>query len=125
MSLNCPCRSLKIIFFLCRVVLFLLFFTSDLFAQNYYSRNFTMDDGLPSNTVRSVFKDSRQIMWIGTSAGLCRYTGREFKVYNSADGLGAENIFDITEDGEGNLWIAGMAGGISKFDGKKFVNYTT
>jgi len=123
--MSCPCRSLKILLFRLPVFLFLSFFTSELFAQNYYSRNFTMDDGLPSNTVRSVFKDSRRIMWIGTSAGLCRFTGREFKVYNSADGLGAENIFDIAEDGEGNLWIGAMAGGISKFDGKKFVNYTT
>ena len=93
-------------------------------AQKYYSRNFTVEDGLPSNIVRAVFKDSRGIMWIGTGAGLCRFNGREFKVYNSADGLAAENIFDITEDDKGNLWIGAMGGGISMFDGKKFRNYS-
>ena len=89
----------------------------NLSCQNYYSRNFTIEDGLPSNTVRALIKDSRGIMWIGTSAGLCRFNGREFTVYNSSDGLGAENIFDITEDNKGNLWIGGMGCGISMFDG--------
>jgi len=96
-----------------------------LYSQQYYERNFTIDDGLPSNTVRAVFKDSRRIMWIGTSAGLTRFNGREFTVYNSSNGLAAENIFDITEDNKGNLWIGGMGGGISMFDSKKFTNYTT
>ncbi|MFZ4562443.1 MAG: histidine kinase [Bacteroidales bacterium] len=95
----------------------------NLSGQNYYSRNFTIEDGLPSNTVRALFKDSRGIMWIGTSAGLCRFNGREFTIYNSSDGLGAENIFDITEDNKGNLWIGGMGCGISMFDGTRFTNY--
>lgn len=94
-------------------------------AQHYFTRNFTVEDGLPSNIVRAVFKDSRKIMWIGTGAGLCRFNGRDFTVYNSANGLAAENIFDITEDNEGNLWIGAMAQGISKFDGKSFTNFTT
>lgn len=94
-------------------------------GQIVYTKNFTIDDGLPSNIVRAIFKDSRGIMWIGTGAGLCRFNGREFKVYNSADGLTAENIFDITEDDQGNIWIGAMAEGISKFDGIRFTNYTT
>lgn len=93
-------------------------------SQKFYSRNFTIDDGLPSNTVRSVFMDSRRIMWIGTSAGLCRFDGTSFTVYNGRNGLRAENIFDITEDDSGNLWIGSMGGGISKFDGRSFTNYS-
>ena len=114
-----------------RVFFLMLFLTSFLGAgfisqgQTVYTKNFTIEDGLPSNIVRAVFKDSRGIMWIGTGAGLCRFNGREFKVYNSSNGLGAENIFDITEDNQGNLWIGAMGEGISKFDGIKFTNYTT
>ena len=94
-------------------------------SQNYYSKNFRIEDGLPSDIIRAVFKDSRGIMWIGTGAGLCSFNGREFKVYNSSNGLAAENIFDITEDNKGNLWIGAMAEGITKFDGQTFTNYTT
>ncbi|MBE0648658.1 MAG: histidine kinase [Bacteroidales bacterium] len=94
-------------------------------GQNYFTENFTIDAGLPSNTVRAIFKDSRGIMWIGTASGLCRFDGREFTIYNSSNGLGAENIFDITEDDQGNLWIGAMGGGISRFDGRKFTNYSS
>ncbi len=103
-------------------VLLLSAFTGN--GQQYYARNFTIEDGLPSDIVRSVFTDSRKIMWIGTGAGLCRFNGREFIVYNKTDGLAAENIFDITEDNRGNLWMGAMGGGISKFDGKIFTNYS-
>ena len=112
----------------CWRLIFLASFLAIVFmvqGQTVYTKNFTIDDGLPSNIVRAVFKDSRGIMWIGTGAGLCRFNGREFKVYNSSNGLGAENIFDITEDNQGNLWIGAMGEGISKFDGIKFTNYTT
>ncbi|MBK9593301.1 MAG: hypothetical protein IPO32_17985 [Crocinitomicaceae bacterium] len=40
------------------------------------------------------------------------------------DGLGNNLVLDIDEDADGNLWFA-TAGGISKFDGKTFTNYTT
>jgi len=112
----------KVFFQIIGIIVFVVISMS-LSGQNYYTRNFTIEDGLPSNTVRAVFKDSRGIMWVGTSAGLCRFDGREFTVYNSANGLGAENIFDITEDNKGNLWIGGMGCGISMFDGTKFTNY--
>ena len=113
------------VFMLCLIgVLAISAIPLDVAGQYYYSKNFTIEDGLPSNIIRSVFKDSRGIMWIGTGAGLCRFNGREFKVYNSSNGLAAENIFDITEDNQGNIWIGAMAEGISKFDGKKFTNYT-
>ena len=103
----------------------ILFYSSNISGQNYFTENFTIDAGLPSNTVRAIFKDSRGLMWIGTASGLCRFDGREFIIYNSSNGLAAENIFDITEDNRGNLWIGSMGGGISTFDGKKFTNYSS
>lgn len=107
------------------IFLTLLLKPSILSGQTYYTDNFTIDNGLPSNTIRAIFKDSRGIMWIGTASGLCRFDGRSFTIYNSTNGLAAENIYDITEDNEGNLWIGGMGGGISKYDGKIFTNFST
>jgi len=94
-------------------------------GQHYYSRNITVNDGLPSNTVRCILKDSKDIMWVGTGAGLCQYDGRKFKVIGVKDGLVGENIFSITEDDEQNIWVGCMKAGISKFNGKTFTNYTT
>lgn len=104
----------------------ILFLVLPLFslAQKYYSTNFTVNEGLPSNSINAIFKDSRGQLWIGTDAGLCNFDGKIFKVYSTSDGLVGNNIFSITEDKEGNLWLGCKGGGVSKFDGQKFSNLT-
>ena len=94
-------------------------------SQNIYTRNISVENGLPSNVVLDIFKDSRGIVWIGTEAGLCRYDGDSFKTYTIFDGLPGNNIWSITEDDAGDLWFACYGTGISKFDGKTFRNYST
>jgi ligand-binding sensor domain-containing protein/two-component sensor histidine kinase len=93
-------------------------------AQSYSSRNITIENGLPSNSVQDIFKDSRGIMWFGTEAGLCRYDGINFRTYTTLDGLPGNRVWSVTEDREGNLWIACYGSGISKFDGKHFQNFS-
>lgn len=44
-------------------------------------RSITMDDGLPSNAVRSVAQGSKGYMWFGTDNGLCRFDGYDVKTY--------------------------------------------
>lgn len=44
-------------------------------------RSITMDDGLPSNAVRSVVQGSKGYMWFGTDNGLCRFDGYDVKTY--------------------------------------------
>jgi hypothetical protein len=43
----------------------------------------TTEDGLMFRDVRSIAQDSTGLMWFGTSQGLNRYDGYNFKVYNS------------------------------------------
>ncbi|MEI6173099.1 MAG: histidine kinase [Bacteroidota bacterium] len=113
--------------FKCRasVIITFLIFTLTGSAQHFYSRNFTINEGLPSNIIHSVLKDSRGIMWIGTGGGLCRFDGTNFQVYNTSHGLVGDNVYSIAEDKNGDLWIGCMAAGISRFNGRKFYNYTT
>jgi len=94
-------------------------------AQRFPSVHFTIKDGLPSNAVYCVFKDSRGIIWIGTDAGLVKYNGFQFKTFTKKDGLAGNFIRDIKEDKYGNLWIACYGDGLTKFDGNKFKNYFT
>jgi signal transduction histidine kinase/ligand-binding sensor domain-containing protein/DNA-binding response OmpR family regulator len=44
-------------------------------------RNITMDDKLPSNTVRHVVQDGCGFIWMGTDNGLCRYDGIQVLTY--------------------------------------------
>lgn len=74
-------RSVAILF-----VLITFFFK--LSAQKQYSFSQVNDvDGLVSNQVACIYKDSRGFIWIGTKTGLSRYYGTRFVNYkhNSAD----------------------------------------
>ena len=45
--------------------------------------------------------------------------------YSIEHGLPQSQVGAITQDGSGYLWVGTASGGLSRFDGKKFVNYTT
>lgn len=45
------------------------------------------------------------------------------KTFTMADGLPSNNVYVVCEDNEGYLWI-GTDNGVSRFDGKNFVNYS-
>src|SRR5690606_22143084 len=45
--------------------------------------------------------------------------------YNVDDGLAQSQVFAITEDVRGYIWMGTRGGGISRFDGLQFKNYST
>jgi len=47
-----------------------------------------------------------------------------FVNYSVEDGLAQTQVFVLSSDSDGYLWI-GTAGGVSRFDGRKFKNYST
>ncbi|MDX1628590.1 MAG: two-component regulator propeller domain-containing protein, partial [Fulvivirga sp.] len=47
-----------------------------------------------------------------------------FTNYDIGDGLVHDKVMDIAEDRYGNLWVASLLGGISKFNGVAFENFT-
>ncbi len=76
-----------------------------------------------SNHITSFFQDSRGYLWIGTrEEGLVRFDGKSFAYFKTQEGLGGNQIHDITEDQSGNIWIA-TNGGISKMSGEQFDNF--
>jgi ligand-binding sensor domain-containing protein len=100
---------------------FLLLF--QLHAETISSTNFSINDGLPSNSIRAIYKDSRGLLWIGTDNGLCSYDGVRFKVYNEIINLNNNAIWSIVEDAQHNIWFAIYGKGIVKYDGKNFTYY--
>lgn len=82
----------------------------------------TLDDGLSQSNVLSVLQDSDGFMWFATENGLNRYNGYEFEYLRRERGnpnaLASDFIFDIEQDGHGNLWIATNGGGLSKLNRK-------
>jgi len=92
-------------------------------AQSFYCENITSREGLPDNEIRSMFKDSRGYLWIGTNAGVSRWNGEKFNTYNTLDGLAGNKVWWIDEDKNGNMWFACYGGGISQFNGQHFTSY--
>lgn len=78
-------------------------------AQSYLFKHLEVSDGLSNNSVNTIYKDRDGFMWFGTTAGLNRYDGYTFKVYQHAeDELGSlpdNYITDIVEMPDGRFWI--------------------
>ncbi len=92
-------------------------------AQNV--KNYTLADGLPGNSIKCLFKDSKGLMWIATETGLCTFNGNEYKIIGKDQGLNFNLVWAITEDDKKNTWFSLYGNGIAKYDGKKFVYYST
>jgi len=78
-------------------------------AQEYSYKRYTVDDGLPTNTVYGGLQDSRGYIWFYTEKGISRFDGYEFKNYTVKDGLPANDIFYMTEDNARRLWLHSFA----------------
>ena len=79
--------------------------------------------GLPSDKMRSLFVDSKNNVWVGTSSkGLCLWRNENFLVFNQKNGLVADDVQSIREDKFGNIWISSFNGvSIYTFDGTHLI----
>ena len=62
-------------------------------------------DGLASDTVVSLYEDSKGAIWIGTDAGLSRLVGDSLETFNGGADFLKGRISSIVEDIQGNLWF--------------------
>ncbi len=65
----------------------------------------------------------REVLWIGTSAGLVRRDAAGSRVFTTADGLADDFVRSLFSDPDGSLWI-GTRHGLSHFLNGKFVNFS-
>jgi ligand-binding sensor domain-containing protein len=73
-------------------------------------RVYTTDDGLPSNQITKIVRDSRGFLWFGTRQGLARFDGYNFTSYSSAHILPDGYIMAVVETRAGNYWIGTSSG---------------
>ncbi|PKQ64285.1 hypothetical protein BZG02_05560 [Labilibaculum filiforme] len=102
---------------------FLLLFTSLFsYSQSDFDHLSTLD-GLSQNDVTFIFQDSKGFMWFGTYDGLNRFDGLNFVTYKRTSPMefpiGSNLPFGMTEDDNGNFWIATSDNGLWFFDRKK------
>lgn len=91
--------------------LILIFFsTSVFFSQQYNIIHYIKSQDKIGNQVWNIFQDSKGYMWFATSAGLVRYNGWDYEVFDKEKGLIESFAFDISEDKEGNIWVGCPSG---------------
>ncbi|HLP11000.1 MAG TPA: two-component regulator propeller domain-containing protein [Flavobacteriales bacterium] len=83
----------------------------------YYRNKKNEKGSLPGNDVQSIYRDSRNTMWVGTTNGLCRFNAstKTFENLTAKYQVSPSGVYGITEDLNNNLWL--LSGrGITRFN---------
>jgi len=95
--------------------------------QNIYDfdvdiNSFTVNDGLPDNSVNAILEDDNGNLWLGTGSGISFFdiTTKKFTNYSSADGLSGTIInFESALKLDNGEMLFGSTKGLNLFDPKK------
>jgi len=101
-----------------------------------YFANYTVKNGLCSNTVYAVLEDNSGNIWFGTVSGVCRYDGHAFMPvpvavtngggFNPFAGntptLPQPEIWSMLQDKTGKIWF-GTSAGVYRYDGTFFTRF--
>ncbi|WP_407430545.1 two-component regulator propeller domain-containing protein [Arcticibacter sp.] len=110
------------------IILFLTPFRVFSQETNLNFINLSSKEGLSSNVVNTIHKDSFGYMWFGSDDGLNRFDGQQFTVYrhkgDDSSSIASNEILTIHEDRSRNLWI-GTGSGLVLYNRKmdSFKNY--
>ena len=86
-----------------------------------------MEDGLPQNSIRAIAQTNEGYLWLATQAGLVRFDGVRFTVYNTVNtpALTNSNVMALLAAEDGTLWIGTHGGGLTRLKNGTFTTYTT
>jgi ligand-binding sensor domain-containing protein/serine phosphatase RsbU (regulator of sigma subunit) len=97
-------------------------------------KRFTEEEGLSSNNISTIYKDSKQNIWLGTDGGgaICVKEGKindknsfkKFLYTDKGNCISSNSVYSILEDSHSNMWFA-TSNGVSKYDAStsRFTNY--
>lgn len=88
--------------------------------DQYPKQVWTVEQGLPQNSVETILQDRAGFMWFGTQEGLARFDGVSFEVLDRSlvPEFGENVVASLAEDAEGSLWV-GTTRGLCRLIGEK------
>src|SRR5215470_2463138 len=95
----------------------LLLISKSISAERLPIKTYTTVDGLASNAINRIVRDSRGFLWFCTSNGLSRFDGYAFTNFGTEQGLPHPYVTALLETRDGGYWVATGAG-LVRFDPK-------
>jgi ligand-binding sensor domain-containing protein len=86
-------------------------------------KQFTIDQGLPSNEIYHIIQDSLGFIWIATANGVSRFDGNQFKNYGVDEGLVESTIHELYIDYRGRLWFISNSGRLAYYENEQIVPF--
>jgi len=103
-----------------RFCLILLFGFAALHAQIPLIERITIEQGLSQGMIFDILQTRDGFLWIATKAGLNRYDGYNFKVFNNNPfdpySLAENTVTKLFEDSRGLLWVGTEGKGVDVYD---------
>ncbi len=90
--------------------------------SDYLSDVWQTENGLPQNAVQAVVQTRDGYIWLGTTAGLVRFDGLRFTVFDRGQ-LKVNNVHALLEDRDGRLWIGTYGGGLAVYERGRFQSF--
>jgi ligand-binding sensor domain-containing protein/signal transduction histidine kinase len=83
-------------------------------GTKYMRTDFTVDDGLPDNTINAITQTDNGLLWVGTASGLASFDGRTFTTVRLRipGALPPGTVSSLVEGPDGDLWVGTEAGAV-------------
>ncbi|CAM3653963.1 EAL domain-containing protein [Rheinheimera salexigens] len=103
-------RVLRSIFFIVSLSFSMSVIAFEHNSLDFRFKSLGLNDGLPSTEILQTFQQSNGFMWFATDRGASRYDGKNFKHFHYSPGndfhISNNFVTAITEDNQGNIWLA-------------------
>jgi signal transduction histidine kinase/ligand-binding sensor domain-containing protein len=88
-------------------------------ASGLHYRLFTIEDGLPTGSVRAIAQTPDGYLWIATLDGLVRFDGVRMRLFQRSDHpqMTSNRCLSLHVDRSGDLWVATEDGGVLRLRG--------
>lgn len=80
------------------------------YTNPFYTKIYTVADGLPDSYILNTYQDSRSYLWVGAYRGLSLFDGKNFRNYGFTNGLPDLYVNCFYGDKNNRVWVSTRKG---------------
>ncbi len=101
------------------LIFFLICFSYSSFSQQYFFKNYGVDEGISSSEIFDIIQAKDRTLWLATYFGVSNFNGTEFTNYNKENGLSGNIVRTVFEDSKNRIWVGFWGDGINYIENGK------